>query len=651
MPVIGTRSFKGEIPRTEPHLLPDENAQQAIDCHFANGSLKSMYGNPYPISTNPTLANPAKGIYTNDGIWFYSWPTEAQTYRSPVIDDTYRRVYYLQPSVGEFRVATEDALGSQRTPSGVKAGVPRVVAAPVLSVVDRTIIPGYESKTVNVTMEAWWEDTSGKEYARASVTPAVSAAYKRYTFTPPAAPDPGTTGATYKLCAKISFKEATSNTDVLSGTVRGSVTSKSSALPGGVEFSIEQSASSSTMVLTWGVVETRAYVYTGTNTWDEEGAPSPASTISVTYMQDVKIGVTPVDFTGYRTNKLMKLYRTFGSTAVYIESDYEWTESYGNFVYDRYWKPKAGGKMLESNDWTPPPTGLKGSALMSNGWFAAFKENTLYMSEPYRPHAWPYSMTFPKSIRGIKAAQQSLVVTTSDGVYVVAGSHPKAAQSIKLSTPQAGIAQRCMANIDGAVAYLSNDGFILVEGTSATPDVSQKLFDRRTWRERYSSQLTYGDIMLEYYDGALIGIPMSSASEPKGFMIRMDDGGGSFTQLSLTADALYQLPVNDALYYSRNGQLYQFGTGVEIPFDWWSKDHIYQNNVTFGAGYARYTGSLTFMLYADGDLVYTKTLSGPGAFRLTDKLPKSLRWSYRLVGTGVVKEFLLARSMVELQTV
>lgn len=648
MPVIGTRSFKGEIPRTEPHLLPDENAQRAVDCHFANGSLKSMYGNPYPISTNPTLANPAKGVYTTDGIGFYSWPAETQTYKSPVIDDSYRRIYYLQPSVGEFRVATEDGVGSLRTPTGVKAGVPRVTAAPVLTLVDRTIIPGYESKTINVTMEAWWEDTSGKEYARTSVTPAVTSVYKRYTFTPPAEPDPGDTGMTYKLCAKILFKEAAANTEVMGGTVRGSSTARSSAVPGGVELSIERSATSSVMVLTWGVAETRAYVYTATNNWGEEGAPSPASTISVTYIQDVKIDFTNPDFTGYYPSKAIKLYRTFGTTATYIESDYELS---GGSMYDRYWKPKTGGKALESQDWTPPPTGLQGSALMSNGWFAAFKGNTLYMSEPYRPHAWPYSLTFPKSIRGIKAAQQSLVVTTADGVHVVAGAHPKAAQSIRLSTPQAGIAQRCMANIDGAVAYLSNDGFILVEGTSATPDVSQKLFDRRTWRERYSSQLTYGDIMLEYYDGALIGIPMSSTSEPKGFMIRMDDGGGSFTQLSLTADALYQLPVNDALYYSRGGQLYQFGTGTEIQFDWWSKDHIYQNNVTFGAGYARFTGTLKFMLYADGDIVCTKALSGTGAFRLTDKLPKSLRWSYRLVGTGVVKEFMLARSMVELQTV
>lgn len=651
MPVIGTRSFKGEIPRTEPHLLPDENAQRAVDCHFANGSLKSLYGNPYPIFTNPSLARPAKGVYTNDGIGFYSWPVETQSYKSPVIGDAYRRVYYLQPSAGEFRVVTEDAIGSQSSPSGVKVGVPRATVAPVLTTVDRTSIPGYENKSVDVSMESWWEDTSGKEYARTAVTPSVSSSYKRYTFTPPAAPDPGSTGATYKLCAKIVFKDSAAGTDVLSGTIRGSSTSRSSMLPGGVEFSIEQSQSSSAVVLTWGVVETRAYVYTVTNTWDEEGAPSPASTISVTYMQDVKIGVASVDFSGYIANKLVKLYRTFGSTPAYIESDYEWNSSYGNTVYDRYWKPKTGGKSLESGDWTPPPTGLQGSALMSNGWFAAFKDNTLYMSEPYRPHAWPYSLTFPKSIRGIKAAQQSLVVTTADGVHVVAGAHPKAAQSIKLSTPQAGIAQRCMANIDGAVAYLSNDGFILVEGTTATPDVSQKLFDRRTWRDRYSSQLTYGDIILEYYDGALIGIPMSSTSEPKGFMIRMDDGGGSFTQLSLTADALYQLPVNDALYYSRDGQLYQFGTGTEIPFDWWSKDHIYQNNVTFGAGYSRFTGTLTFMLYADGDLVCTKSLSGTGTFRLTDKLPKSLRWSYRLVGTGVVKEFMLARSMVELQTV
>lgn len=651
MAVIGTRSFKGEIPRLEPHLLSEEHAQRAIDCNFANGSLRSLYGSPSAITTQPPLASPAKGIYTNDGINFYSWTAETQAYRSPVIGDTWSRVYFLQPSIGEFRVGTEVGLGSQTSPASKKAGVPRPVAAPVLTVIDRTIIPGYESKTVSVTMEAWWEDTAGKEYVRGAVTPSVTSAYKKYTFTPPAAPDPGDTGATYKLCAKIVFRDTAASTDVMSGVVKGSATARSAALPGGVEFTLEQSSSSASINLTWGVVETRAYVYTSTNAYDEESAPSPAETISVTYMHDVKMTVTATDFTGFVDGKLMKVYRTFGTTATYLESDYEWNASYVDHVFDRYWKPKTGGKALESNDWTPPPTGLQGSALMANGWFAAFKGNTLHMSEPYRPHAWPYSMTFAKAIRGVKAAQQSLVVTTADGVYVVSGSHPKAAQQIKLSTPQAGIAQRSMANIDGAVAYLSNDGFITVEGTSASPAVSQQLFDRRTWRDRYSSQLASADIILEYYDGALIGIPMSASSEPKGFMIRMDDGGGSFTQLSTRADALYQLPVNDALYYSSGGRLYQFGSGVELPFDWWSKDHIYPSQVTFGAGFARFSGVLSLRLYADGQLVCTRDISSPGHFRLTDRLPKALRWSYRLSGTGTVSEFMLARSMTELQTV
>lgn len=661
MAVIGTRSFRGEIPRTEPHLLGDSNAQRAVDCHFANGSLKSLLGNPSPIGWMAN--NPVKGIYTEDGINFYTWNVEAQAYKSPVIDDTHNRLYFLLPSQGEFRVASKIGMAfngpSPSSGNQWKAGVPRPIAAPKLRLIERTTIPGYNGTTddnsISVTAEVWWSDSNGKTYPKVTLSPAMPSAFREFTFARPAEPviadeEDANDAKPFTLWVKLIFTESRGGTVVMSCQASDKSEGRSSAFPGGLEMTVGNSGASSSVSiqLKWGTAETRAYVYTSVNTWDEEGSPSPASTVSVTYMQDVQIEFQHADFTGYRPFQTTYLYRTFGTSPTYLQAEYEW--SGGNFLYDRSWKPKSGGKALESQTWTPPPTGLQGSELMPNGWFAAFKGNTLYMSEPYRPHAWPYNMTFPLNIRGIKVAQQSLVVTTVDGVYIVAGAFPGAAQQVKLSTPQAGIAQRAMANIDGAVAYISNDGFVLVEGTTASVSVSQQLFDRRTWKDRYSNQLITADMRLAYHDGALVCSHSNPVTGPGGFILRMDDDAGSFARLNARYDATFQLPTNDALYYSSGPGIYQFGSGSELPFDWWSKDHIYPSQVTFGAGFIRCTGSVTLTLYADGVEVASKVVS-TGHFRLRHDMPKRLRWSYRLMGTGTVHEFMLGRSMQELQSV
>lgn len=649
MPVIGTRSFKGEIPRVEPYLLGDTNAQYALDCDFANGSLKPLQAG---FLLRAMANNPVRGIYTEDGANFYTWAAETIAYQSPVIDDSFNRMYYLTPSEGIFRVANKlgMAFNGPTPQSGNiwKAGVPRPTVAPVLSVVDRYTMPDYPSYTV--TAESWWTDTSGISYNRGAATLGTVKALNTYTVSKATKPTPpeGTT-MTYKLWVKLLFTNVTNNTEIMSATVSSAATAKSNALPGSVEFTLDENSagSSCTVSLKWGTSETRAYTYVFKNTWEEEGAPAPAATISVTYLQDVRIEMQdPASmFANYRPYSATNVYRTFGTSGTYIRANVEYQ---GNtLAFEKVLKPLSGGEALQSTNWTPPPDGLQGLEISPNGWFLAFKGNTLYMAEPYRPHAWPYNMTFRTAIRGVRTGQQSIVVTTADGVYVVTGAMPSAAQQVKLSSPQPGIAQRSMANIDGAVAYASNDGFVLVNGASAETSVSQQLFDRKTWRNRYGNQLTDASMRFAYHDGALVS---SSSVEANGFLLRMDDDAGSFTRLSSRYDSMFMLPVNDALYYSSGASVYQFRGGTAGTFVWKSKEYIFPAQVTFGAGYIRCDGNVTMELYAEDVLVATKTLTS-GHFRLKDNLPRKLRWSYKLTGTGVVYEIQMARSMQELKDV
>lgn len=664
MALIGTRTFGGEIPRLKPYLIAEANSQRAIDCDFANGSLKPLRGG---FLLRSMVNNPVRGIYTEDGINFFTWLNETFAFQSPVIDDTFSRVYYLTPSDGVFMATTKTAMSpSGPTPSGgnaFRAGIPRPTAAPILSVVDNVnvaiagypIMPDYPS--YGIIMEAWWEDATSRQYSRFTASFTQLRELEEYNVTKPSKPAAGSAGLptnydpeTLRLAVQVRLVNTASNTDILSVVARVGSPGRSSALPGSLEISVDDAGSTTaSMKFKWGIAETRAYTYTYRNTWEEESAPAPAETISLTYIQTVRIEVTPGDFTGYRAFDGYQLYRTYGANGAYLPVK---MISAGPVFLDGYAKPDAGGEALQSTNWTPAPTGLQGIDLTANGWFVAFKGNTLYMSEPYRPHAWPYNMTFPKNIRGVRVGQQSIVVTTAEGVHVVAGAHPSAAQSIRLSIPQAGIAARSMTNVDDAVAYASRDGFVMVSGTSASAEMSQQLFDRETWKRYMGTQLSDASIRFAYHDGALVSTSATNivaSGEIQGFLLRMDEGAGSLTRLSSRYDSTFYLPVADSLYYSSGSAVYQFRGGDPGTFDWWSKDYVFPMQETFGAGYVRCTGSVDLEIYADGVLVATKTGITSGYFRLSGTMPRKLRWSYRLRGTGEVFEFFLGRSMMELQ--
>lgn len=642
MPAIVYKKFSGEVPNIDPQLLEIDRAQYAQNCEFARGSLK-------PSASGFQLANlftnnPIRGIYTEDGARFFTWNTETYAFRGPVIDDSYSRVYLLQPSIGTMKVTTtaEMAVNGPSPTQLFNVGVPRPSEKPVLSIVERESMADYPAASVEIG--AWWE-YAGKVYEPVTVSPFASSPFHWYDFAAPKmTPQTQTSGtpADSVLVVKIRINESPVS-DILSLTIREGQSSRSAALPGGLEASLTKTSSGYRVLLSWGVIETRAYVYTCTNTWGEEGAPSPPSTISVNYMQDVSITVTAPNFIGHKPLQGYKVYRTYGTGTAYLQTD---VSGAAPTLIDSVKSSRSAGSALESVNWTPPPAGLKGLALMPNGWFSAYSGNMLYMSEPFRPHAWPYSITFSKPIRGIAVAQQSLVVTTADGVHVVTGAFPGSAQSIRLNLPQAGISQRAMTPVDGSVVYASNDGLVFVAGTDAGLTFSQNLFYRQNWRDFIGAALSDGSLMLGYHDGCIVG---TSKSTNQGFTIRMDEGVGDLSRLSAGYDAMFVLPLADTLYYSIGSSVYQFKGGSAMTFDWWGKDWVFQSHATFGAGYLRSSGSVTLKVYADGEQVYSESIA-PGYFRLPS-LPRALRWSIRLSGSNEVFEFAMAQTMSELKNV
>lgn len=635
MAEIVYKGFTGEQPRVEPHLLPPSAAQLALNCEFESGALVPTLGG---LVLTTVVSNPCKGLYTEDGINFFSWTVEAQAFRSPVINDAYGRMFFLKPSDG---VASAGLL-AEMTPFGptplttFALGVPQPTLAPVLSLIDRATLPEYPAAALSA--EAWWESV-GKQYGRAAVVLTPVTAFKSYTFPTPAIP--GGTPADAVLVVQFKIKDG-SNT-LVSATARIGTTARSSGLPGGLEIDLTGAAPTATIALTWGVTETRAYTYIWENTWGEQGAAAPPATIAPTYLQDVQVVVGASSNGSYRPIALTRVFRTYGTGAAYIETVVTGT----NPTYldaSRVASSVLGA--LQSVDWYPPPAALAGWCASPNGWLAAFKGNNLHLSEPYRPHAWPYVHKFPHAIRGIYPTRQALVVTTAAGVYLLMGTNPVGTSQFQLSLPQPGLSQRSMAEIEGAVAYASNDGFALVAGSDATMLASQKLFTRKVWRAAYGDILADASMRFAYYDGNLL---VTSSTQPKGFALRLDEDVGAYSRLDTRMELTQLLPVNDALYYTVANTVYQFRAGAVQAFDWRGKDFVFAAPATFGAGFIRCDGAVTLTLYAKDVQVWQGSVSD-GYFRLPD-LNAELRWSVRLAGTFRVRELALAHTMGDLKRV
>lgn len=135
MTTLSIRQFGGAIPRLAPQALPENAGQEATNCDFSNGELRSLRG----TGQLRTTATPVKSLFTDDGNRFFVWSTPTRAYRSPTFGDMYDRIYYANKQSG-FRVAQasnmRNAANSPSEPTqSWQVGVARPSVAPVAEMV------------------------------------------------------------------------------------------------------------------------------------------------------------------------------------------------------------------------------------------------------------------------------------------------------------------------------------------------------------------------------------------------------------------------------------------------------------------------------------------------------------------------------------
>lgn len=393
--------------------------------------------------------------------------------------------------------------------------------------------------------------------------------------------------------------------------------------------------------------ETRTYVYTYVSAYGEEGPPSapsdpavidPAASVTLSNMSGVPSGAYNIT--------LKRIYRssTVGSSAEF-QFVAEIPVAQSSFTDTR--NQSDLGELLPSADWVAPPANLRGLKMMANSVAIGFVENTLYMSEPNLPHAWPHQYPVEGKIVGLGTFGQSVVVMTDSYPFIFNAVDPAAASSEKITIPQACVSVESIVDTGNGVIYASPDGLVQI-GSGGVNLVTRMLFTKERWQEFNPSSIradVYEDRYIAFY---------TKTDGTRGVLVFDFTGqGATLTAADINAQtavtALYHDPRSDTLYMAQGTDIVRFDAGNPLTFRWRSK--IFRMPFSLNMGFGQVVAAqypITLRVFADGQLRQTKTVTSREAFRLISGFRGS-DWQFEVEGTSRTTQVNISTSIEELK--
>lgn len=402
--------------------------------------------------------------------------------------------------------------------------------------------------------------------------------------------------------------------------------------------------------------ETRAYVYTYANVYNEEGPPSAPVTVdvkaqtvnNVTTYSTVNVEVMFDGSGEYVLVNSARLYRAAVSDQYLFVMAIAGTS--GPQVAADTVPPGALNETLSNIDAYPPPVNLQGLMNVGNGILAAWRGRELWFSDAYRPWSWPpsYMKTVGYAIVGAIPNSTGAVVTTVGKPSIFTGTSPDAMQEIPLDIAQPGVSKWSICMLNGSAVYASRDGIVGIAGLQPDMSMSARFFTRKEWRARYAAGLA--TMQFAYYDGQLVVFSRTGAFTA--FMVQLEEAGGAMTELpDWKATSAATVVASDQLYTLYGTGLYQFGGGADLPLRWRSGDIVLASPAVLAKAQVECRGDFMVKFYQDGELGYTQKLTtGSTTFSLPSGpipghagLEPSDRWQIDISGQGTF-EWLKAAS-------
>jgi hypothetical protein len=641
-------TFSGIIPKLPASLLPPTNATIAQNCDFGYGELRNTNGG-VQLSA---LSNAAKSIYTDDGLLFFSWPSDVNAARSPIAADPYNRLYYSNGS--DFRVASRDLM---TTTGGVPAasyrvGVPRPTVAPTL-----VATPAPDPTTGTTFTATFFYESGGVKYQEQTVLLTQITPGKEWTFPLPSAQSSTPSGANpqIELIGKNSGGTTTFDIYTQTSTFTGTSANASdwtlalTAPSSGSTYTLDLTASAQQGANQQAV----AFCYTYVNLYGEEGPPSDPAIITHEIGLEIDVTVKLDTFSAdYCPISEIRVYKTpeGSSVANYFYSGSVSILALGGgptWVFHDTTPSSSLAEQLSSTGYYAPPANLVGVMSLPNGILAGWVDNALYFCVAYKPWAWnpAFELTFPNRIVGALPMGSGLVLNTTAQPFVVSGTTPDAMTAAPLNITQAGISKWAIANVNGQVMYASHEGIVVVVGVMGSLSYSDRFFTRDVWKQKYAAG--FANMRFANWDGRLIVYATDNSFTP--FMLRFDETGGTMTELpNFSPACTFISPITDGLYYVVGSNVYQFAGGTPLASTWQSCEKVVDGTVNYGACEVLCTGSWTVTLFSDNEngvmqQRWQKTVTGNQRFKPPSGY-RSRRYQLNLSGTGVFREFRLGES-------
>jgi hypothetical protein len=350
------------------------------------------------------------------------------------------------------------------------------------------------------------------------------------------------------------------------------------------------------------------------------------------------------------------------------------------------------GEVLSTSTFSVPPNALKSIIALKNGSLAGYAGRRVYFSEPYLPHAWPYSYAIDANIRGLGLIGSTIVVLTDENVYLMEGQ-PEAISQQKFPARYPCLSSRGIVSCELGVFFPSGEGIALV----TYDGVSLYSYDYLN-RDQFGTNYSPSSISAEYFNNKYFAYHGGG-----GFILDAREKTLSGISDPLLSSAIHYSLVDDELYFiafgddSNPNALYKFQgnkDGTFLEYTYRSKNYIFANEtnlsacriviapdasenvaniaanaaifsggsmgggavnefvVNAGGAVPNYdalvkTYSAEFKYYGDDTLLFTKTITGTDTFRLPANVLYK-RCYYELTGDLPIIMAIIASSMDEL---
>ncbi len=546
-------------PRYAKRKLSPDYSQYALNCDLWSGEVRSLRDNL--IADTPTKSGTITSIFKLGDIYLH-WPQDVDVVRSPLSTSDADRIYYS----GHYNAKSTN-LTLAKTGSGTdyplswyRLGLPSPDNAPSVSAAGGSSTTNVTRSYVYTFVTAWGEEG------------------------PPSNASSDVTGRIDDTWTVSGMDTAPLNTgSITAATVAGGVTtftvSAAHFLETGDYVDLTGIVGTGDFATTFNDVGPLQVTRVDATNFSIKLSPSGGYTSGGTWTREASIQTAGMK---------KRIYRTVSGKYKFVAEIDVATTSYADTKDDTLL-----GEELPSTDWVSPPPDIKGLISLPNGVIAGFKGNTLYLSEPFVPHAFPtdYDQKFNYEIVGIASIGSSIVVATKGNPYLVTGTEPAFMTPTELDLFQACVSKRSVRSVKNGVIYASPDGLVYVSSNNAPEIITRNWLKEIDWREYNPSSLTaviYDDRYYGFYSGA---VDNNGGSTRQGAIVfDPSEPDSTFTELSLFATAAYNHLEDDNLYLMVDQDIVNFGRGGGFgTCQWKSKQFVLPYLTTMQAAQVRFS--------------------------------------------------------------